>query len=245
MSATGNQSFGYFAGGYTPTISTIDRIDYSNDTATASARGPLTEVKGYTAATSSRANGIPTENIINYAAGTLGTPNTGYFAGGYTPGPKSLVDRIDYSNDTATAVAKGPLSVATYQFGATGNGSFGYFAGGIPGISTVNRIDYLNDTGITPTKGPLSGNKRNVSGTGNADFGYFTGGSPPATTVDRIDYSSDTGTAPTKGPLSAARYSAAATGNASFGYFGGGNLSPSISTAVSYTHLTLPTKRIV
>ena len=26
------------------------------------------------------------------------------------PGPRSLVDRIDYSNDTATASPKGPLS---------------------------------------------------------------------------------------------------------------------------------------
>ena len=34
-------------------------------------------------------------------------------AGG-NPGPYSSVDRIDYSNDTATATAKGPLSVARH-----------------------------------------------------------------------------------------------------------------------------------
>jgi hypothetical protein len=40
LNATGNTSFGYFAGGW-PAISTIDRINYSNDTATASTKGPL------------------------------------------------------------------------------------------------------------------------------------------------------------------------------------------------------------
>ena len=34
----------------------------------------------------------------------------GYFAGGN--GTKSTVDRIDYSNDIATAAVKGPLSAA-------------------------------------------------------------------------------------------------------------------------------------
>ncbi len=42
----------------------------------------------------------------------------GYFGGG-TPGPLSTVDRIDYSNDTATAAVKGPLSRTSYLMGAT------------------------------------------------------------------------------------------------------------------------------
>ena len=47
MGATGNSSFGYFGGGYVngagtmPTI--VNRVDYSNDTATAS-KGPLSFV---------------------------------------------------------------------------------------------------------------------------------------------------------------------------------------------------------
>ncbi len=43
----------------------------------------------------------------------------GYFGGG-TPGPFSRVDRVDYSNDTATASPKGPLSVSRYRLAATG-----------------------------------------------------------------------------------------------------------------------------
>ena len=67
---------------------------------------------------------------------------------------KSTVDRIDYSNDTATASPKGPLSSARYNLAATGNISFGYFGGGI--VSTVDRIDYSNDTATASPKGPLS-----------------------------------------------------------------------------------------
>jgi hypothetical protein len=43
---TGNFNFGY-AGGNNPAI---NRIDYSNDTATASVRGPLSSARSYLAA---------------------------------------------------------------------------------------------------------------------------------------------------------------------------------------------------
>ena len=52
----------------------------------------------------------------------------GYFGGGYFLLLKSTVDRIDYSNDTATATAKGPLSQVRYSgTGATGNSKFWIF----------------------------------------------------------------------------------------------------------------------
>jgi len=40
--STGNGNYGWFGGGYTPglgTLSSVDRVDYSNDTITASTRG--------------------------------------------------------------------------------------------------------------------------------------------------------------------------------------------------------------
>jgi len=44
----------------------------------------------------------------------------GYFGGGDSgPGPTSIVDRIDYSNDTATASPRGPLSIVRYGLGAS------------------------------------------------------------------------------------------------------------------------------
>ena len=98
---------------------------------------------------------------------TFATPNTGYFGGGLPrANPFSTVDRIDYSNDTATAAEKGPLSNGRNQLAATGNQSFGYFGGGeSPSgrVSTVDRIDYLNDTANALTKGPLSAAKSGVT----------------------------------------------------------------------------------
>ncbi len=119
----------------------------------------------------------------------------GYFGGGN--GPVSTVDRIDYTNDTATASTKGPLSSARNYLAATGSGAHGYFGGGWgPTKSTVDRVDYTNDTLTAAVKGSLSVAKHYLSAIGNNDFGYFAGGSPgPKSTVDRIDYSNDTATA--------------------------------------------------
>ena len=49
---------------------------------------------------------------------------------GYPPYSIQMISRLDYSNDTATATPSGSLTVSEYQMGATGNQSFGYFAGG-------------------------------------------------------------------------------------------------------------------
>ena len=142
-------------------------------------------------------------------------PDVGYFGGGL-PSPRSTVDRIDYSNDTATASPKGPLSLARGYIAATGNSSFGYFGGG-QAVSTVDRIDYSNDTATASPKGPLSAARYGLAATGNSSFGYFGGGVGPLSTVDRIDYSNDTSTASPKGPLSVARRYLAATSAAANG----------------------------
>ena len=203
--------YGYFGGGPGP-LTTVDRIDYSNDTATASVKGPLSLARARLRAT--------------------GNSSYGWFGGGLTP--YSTVDRIDYSNDTATASVRGPLSAAKFGLAATGNISYGYFGNGRNNstgftYSTVDRIDYSNDTATASPKGPLSVRKYFTGATGNADYGYFGGGyaafpsSQVYSTVDRIDYSNDTAAASTKGPLSSnGRWILAATGNGSFGYFGGG-----------------------
>ena len=59
LAATGNADFGYFGGGASPSKSTVDRLDYSNDTATAVAKGPLSAARGHLAATSAAANALP------------------------------------------------------------------------------------------------------------------------------------------------------------------------------------------
>ena len=62
FAATGNADFGYFGAGYDDNpnrVSTVDRIDYSNDTATASPKGPLSNTTMNHGASSAGANGLP------------------------------------------------------------------------------------------------------------------------------------------------------------------------------------------
>ena len=117
----------------------------------------------------------------------------GYFGGG---GPSSIVDRIDYSNDTATASTKGPLSVDRRQFAATGNGSFGYFAGGYgsSNVSSVDRVDYSNDTPTASPKGPLSLARVDLGSNRQSIIWLFCWWLwiTYHTTIDRVDYSNDT-----------------------------------------------------
>ena len=220
MAATGNGLFGYFGGGYTSSnVSSVDRVDYSNDTPAASPKGPL--------------------SLARRTLGATGNQSFGYFAGGYGSAYHTTIDRVDYSNDTPTAVARGPLSLGRFALtGATGNQSFGYFAGGgtSPIVTTIDRIDYSNDGVTAVEKGPLTTGAWYIFATGNDSSGYFGGGENPSvspidfSTVQRVDYSNDTATASPKGPLSVARGRGAATGNSSFGYFGGGKEPGPIST---------------
>ena len=108
-------NYGWFGGGYSfpPATfrSTVDRIDFSNDSINASPRGPLSLGRRELSAT--------------------GNSNYGWFGGGaisYVPTVViATVDRIDFSNDSSTALARGPLSSARYSLAATGNSNYGWF----------------------------------------------------------------------------------------------------------------------
>ena len=180
MAATGNASFGYFVEVKSSTISTVDRVDYSNDTATATTKGPLSAIDDqWQDQVLGRWTSTTQAGIVNYAAGTLSTFNTGYFGGG-SPGNKSTIERIDYSNDTATATTKG-LYVGRNQLAAVSSGSHGYFTGGlVPRQSTVQRVDYFNDTATAVVKGPLSQTVYRHAGTDTKDFGYLAAGENPS-----------------------------------------------------------------
>jgi hypothetical protein len=224
MSATGNSDYGWFGGGYTTLpavrVSSVNRIDFSNDGVTASVRGPLLTVIEMSAAT--------------------GNSNYGWFGGGNspaeTPSNISRVDRINFSNDLATVSSRGPLFTARLRSAATGNSNYGWFAGGYispntPGnrFSAVNRIDFSNDSVQASPRGPLFTARYALAATGNSNYGWFAGGVNPSTsvsTVDRIDFSSDSTTASPRGPLNspAGRHQLAATGNSNYGWFGGGTV---------------------
>ena len=189
---------GYFTGGINgpSAISTVQRVDFANDTATASPKGPLSDIKRMHSGTGSTSYG--------YLAGQL--PNN------------TNADRIDYSSDTATATSKANVLIdEANRRAAVGNNSYGYWAGGTPNTTKISRLDFSNDGGGGVQKANVNYTRYGISGTGNQDYGYMAGGFGPAN-VDRIDYGNDTTNALVRGPLNASRYGVAAFGNSSYGY---------------------------
>ena len=207
---------GWYGGGQSPITSLVDRITYATDTATATARGPL--------------------SIARKGLGATGNLTYGWFADGEVTGPtgKSTVDRITYSTDTDVASVRGPLSAAKKYLAGTGNTTAGWFAGGrtpSPSVysSTVDCITYATDTATASVRGPLSMARSALAATGNTTDGWWAGGyapsPPPAalrSTIDRVTFASDTATASVRGPLTNANFRLAATGTTSNGWFGGG-----------------------
>ena len=216
---------GWFAGGtastgfpYTKT-STVQRITFATDTATASVRGPL--------------------SYSNFKGAGTGTLTDGWFGGGYSSsGSTSVFTRITYATDTNTSTNKGAISqVRTALAATTDSTTYGWFGGGsvapTEAMSTVDRITFANDTATSSVRGPLSLARQYVAASGNTTDGWYgggqvgghdsPGGSGQLSRVDRITYATDTATATAKGPLSLARYNlASVTDGSTYSWFGGG-----------------------
>ena len=98
----------------------------------------------------------------------------GWFGGGYGGSPiasLSMVDRIDFSNDTGTPLSRGPLSSVRKSLAATGNSNYGWFGGGSGPISTVDRIDFSNDSATATVRGPLTAARSYLAATSNTPVG--------------------------------------------------------------------------
>ena len=210
---------GWYAGGAPPyVLSTIQRVTFATDTATASNRGPLT--------------------VARMTAGAVSTLTYGWVAAGYFPAT-STVERITFASDTGATSTKGPVLSRNALSGA-GNDTYGWFGGWdnpSPGQSTVDRITYANDTATASVRGPLSGARRYMGSTGTSSYGWWAGGqASPGTTLyasmDRIDYANDTSDASVRGNLSGVRTGlTASTDGTTYGWFAGG-ASPTISSII-------------
>ena len=151
---------------------------------------------------------------------------------------------------------KGDVWISPSPFSAPSPVPFGYWTGGrnpsteTAGITTIDRLDFSNDSANTLSKGSFSSVVQQHAATSSSVFGYLTGGidsSPGSKSfVQRLDFSNDTSQMSLRGPLSYSIYTHSSVGNINFGYFAGGYDGGALSTvsriAVSYTHLTLPTK---
>jgi hypothetical protein len=223
LAATGNQTAGYFGGGYdgSSSFSTMNKVTYSTDTRTT----------------------VPAANLTNngYHRSATGNSTNGYFGGGYNPSITAAIDKVTYSTDTTALSPTANLSSARYNLAATGNSTEGYFGGGYivasnSITSVVDKLIYSTETrGSSPAN--LSPGRYGISATGNATTGYFSGGQT-ATIIDKLTYSSGTVSTISMGPFES---KSAASGNSTHGYFAGGYINNFPSGKVTINKITYTT----
>jgi hypothetical protein len=142
LQAVSGLTDGWFAGGRAVTTfspsSTLDRMTYSTDTATASVRGAL--------------------NAAAYNHGMSYTSVYGFFVGGDlgSGNKQSRIQRVTYTNDTVQPTIRSATSGPVESNGGVGNSTYGWYAGGYEGVSgspsqlegttNVLRYDYTSDT---------------------------------------------------------------------------------------------------
>jgi hypothetical protein len=100
-----------------------------------------------------------------------GNSNYGWFGGGYTGSANfSIVDRINFANDSVSASPRSVLSLARIRLAAAGNSNYGWFGGGYdPITATVDRIDFSNDLAAASVRGSLFTARRDLAATSNTN----------------------------------------------------------------------------
>ena len=229
VGASGNQNYGWFAGGGAGAgFTTVDRIDYSNDTVSASPRGFLTTGRlGHGAVAGIAVYGIRLASFLSTSTQLTPIANYGWWTGGYNTTPprsKSTIDRIDFSNDSpTTASARGSLTTTMNANAATSNTLYGWV--NKSGGGTLDRIEISNDTAAAISRGSgFNSLPQDHAAAGNANYGWHAGGG--LSTVQRLDYTNDVIAFSTRGSLASPSQALAAAGNANYGWFSGGNPGP-------------------
>jgi hypothetical protein len=183
--------YGYFAGGRSnPSASlgvvcTIDRIDFTTETVSvppASAPSQLTDARSSFA--------------------TFNTTDYGYFFGGSTPPFNSVVDRLDFSNETTSAPGNNLPSAKSGQ-ASVYTKNYGYAAGGqhppTAFVCTIDRLEFSNETLVMSLVG-FTEERDAWSGVSGLDYGYFAGGAHPPSfeysKITRLDFANETTFAP-------------------------------------------------
>jgi len=187
--ASENNSYGWFIGGINDDIpsavSSVDRLDFSSDLSTASARGNLAIIRGRSAG--------------------FGNINFAWFTGGYFSGNSySTVERIEYSADLSATSARSSLPADHLLHGGiSDNGNYGLSIGG--NSNAVYRTNFASDLSSPETRASLTSSVHGSRGqdglhSSSVGAGYLTAGqqnpqpgSTPQSYVSstlRIDFSS-------------------------------------------------------
>ncbi len=160
---TGNDTFGYFAGGQTTVFSSrIDKFSYETNACNQLTSESLSSGRAFLTAISS-----------GY--------NRGYFAGGLSSVPVSTVESILFSTDVVSTNSSVMLGGPRWGLsGNDGDSNEGYFAGGIQSGNIVNFVESLSYSSgeISATlSGTLTTPRYNLaSATDGQAKGYFSGG---------------------------------------------------------------------
>lgn len=177
-----------------PGSSGVNRYDFTTETD--SSRGPISSTRSQNAGVSNATDG--------------------WFGGNDPVGTQ--VDRVIFSTDLGTGVAKGGLARGRRALSAMGNVTDAWFVGGnydnvpLNRQSSVDRIIYASDTANAVAKGDLTAGPYWCAAFGNTTDGWVAGGAglyPGGTPgsyenfsyVQRIIFASDTATPVTKGNL--------------------------------------------
>jgi hypothetical protein len=247
----GDFNYGWFAGGKSETIivSSIERIDFNNDTVNTNIRAALPRQSVFASSASTNDN-----------AYIFGGANTSTLDAGSTFF-NSQVIRITYANDETSALNRVGISPATQRWRATtANKNYAYTSGGLltpavpfggaPGVSNTDRLDFSNDSNSLLTKGNLSIGRMKFSSISDDSYGWYLGGSANAywvpgpspgssvtttfySIVDRLNFNSDTTTAIVRGPLVGNKSFATTTKNTDYGWISAGVSSHNFTWPVS------------
>ena len=129
----------------------------------------------------------------NNSNSTGGTGHRGLIAGGYSPSPGNLVDRIEYISISTLGNSQdfGNLVAATRLAGSCASSTRGIFAGGAsPAPTKTNKIDVVTiaSTGNASDFGNLTVTRNQLSGCSNQTRGLFGSGDGPSAITNVIDY---------------------------------------------------------
>ena len=172
MAGISAPTMGYFAGGWLPYNTYLNRID---------ALEFSTKVTRMLASTLSAANSRPSPNVQSLLAG--------YLAGGDASGATlSKIEKLTFSSETPSVLAA-TLSYGRYYVSGVSSSTFGYVSGGPQG-SRMDKINFATDASSQGAASLAPGNTGGGAGVYSVTKGYLFGQASNA--VSTVNFSTDT-----------------------------------------------------
>ena len=211
---------GYFTHGDVYTITTVDKLTFSND---------------------SRSTFNASLGVLEYVTGFANSGTAGYTGGGMnaTPAVVASIRKITFSNDSSATIGATLTTTSAFigNAGMANSGTAGYFCGGWNAGSTwysrVDKLAFSNDSKSTLAATLTSGTGRLTAMANSGTAGYAGGGnasdgSTYLSNVDKITFSNDSKS--NLGNILTAVYTTGAgfANSGTAGYFAGGSFNSAV-----------------